>query len=144
LQFKKPGALFWHFTDVYYHTDGDRIDKVSVSELTNVGEAALAAVLTLTSADGTTARDLVGEIEHAAMSRLDTELALSRAALAAGGDRAKETDILRTWTDYYVGALHAMTDIEVGGSSPQTIAAIDAAAARVKQGGEQRLALLAR
>jgi hypothetical protein len=37
-----------------------------------------------------------------------------------------------------------MTDIEVGGSSPQTMAAIDAAAARVKQGGEQRLAQLAR
>ena len=144
LQFKKPGALFWHFTDVYYHTDGDRIDKVSVSELTNVGEAALAAVLTLTSADGATARDLVGEIERAALSRLDTELALSRAALAAGGDRAKETDILRTWTDYYVAALHTMTDIEVGGSSPQTLAAIDAAAARVRRGGEQRLALLAR
>jgi aminopeptidase YwaD len=144
LQFKKPGALFWHFTDVYYHTDGDRIDKVSVSELTNVGEAAMAAVLTLASADGATARDLVGEIERAALSRLDTELALSRAALAAGGDRTKETDILRTWTDYYVAALHTMTDIEVGGSSPQTLAAIDAAAARVKQGGEQRLAQLAR
>jgi aminopeptidase YwaD len=144
LQFKKPGALFWHFTDVYYHTDGDRIDKVSVSELTNVGEAALAAVLTLTSADGPTARELVGEIERAALTRLDTELALSRTALTAGGDRAKETDILRTWTDYYVGALRTMTDIEVGGSSPQTIAAIDAAAARVKQGGEQRLAALAR
>jgi hypothetical protein len=136
--------LFWHFTDVYYHTDGDRIDKVSVSELTNVGEAALAAVLTLTSADGPTARELVGEIERAALTRLDTELALSRTALTAGGDRAKETDILRTWTDYYVGALRTMTDIEVGGSSPQTIAAIDAAAARVKQGGEQRLAALAR
>ena len=52
LQFKKPGALFWHFTDVYYHTDGDRIDKVSKDELVNVGNAALASVLTLTSADG--------------------------------------------------------------------------------------------
>lgn len=144
LEFKKPGALFWHFTDVYYHTDGDRIDKVSVSELTNVGEAALAAVLTLTSADGPTARALVGEIERAALARLDAELALSRAALAGGGDRAKETDILRTWTDYYVAALHTMTDIEVGGSSPQTRAAIDAAAQRVKQGGDQRLALIAR
>ena len=46
-QFKKPGALFWHFTDVYYHTDGDRIDKVSKAELVNVGNAALASVLTL-------------------------------------------------------------------------------------------------
>ena len=47
LTFKKPGALFWHFTDVYYHTDGDRIDKVSKEELVNVGNAALASVLTI-------------------------------------------------------------------------------------------------
>ena len=81
--FKKPGALFWHFTDVYYHTDGDRIDKVSKSELVNVGNAALASVLTLTSADGATARALVAELERAAIARLDTELKLSKAALAA-------------------------------------------------------------
>ncbi len=81
LQFKKPGALFWHFTDVYYHTDGDRIDKVSKDELVNVGNAALASVLTLTSADGATARALVAELERAAIARLDVETALSKTAL---------------------------------------------------------------
>ena len=144
LDFKKPGALFWHFTDVYYHTDGDRLDKVSEQELTNVGIAALSSVLTLASADGPTARALVAEIEHAAIARLDTELRLSRAALSAGGNRAVEQDILRTWTDYYVAALHRMNDIEVGGSSTETIASIDAAASRVRQAGEAHLAELAR
>jgi aminopeptidase YwaD len=144
LQYKKPGALFWHFTDVYYHTDGDRIGMVSKSELTNVGNAALASILTLTSADGATARALVGEVERAAVARFDTELALSRAALAAGGKRDAEEDILRTWTDYYVAAIHTMTDIEVGGSSKETLAAIDAAAARVQHAGEERLAALTR
>ena len=144
LEFKKPGALLWHFTDVYYHTDGDRLDKVSAQELTNVGIAALSSVLTLVSADGPTARALVGEVERAAVARLDTELGLSRTALAAGGARAKEEDILRTWTDYYVAALHTMTDIEVGGSSRETLAAIDAAAARVKRAGDARGAELTR
>ncbi|HTI62418.1 MAG TPA: M28 family peptidase [Gemmatimonadaceae bacterium] len=144
LEFKKPGALFWHFTDVYYHTDGDRLDKVSEQELTNVGIAALSSVLTLASADGPTARALVGEIERAATARLDTELGLSRAVLGAGGNRAEQQDILRTWTDYYVAALHTMTDIEVGGSSAQTVAAIDAAASRVKRAGDARVAALAR
>ena len=139
---KKPGALFWHFTDVYYHTDGDRIDKVSKSELVNVGNAALASVLTLTSADGATARALVAELEHAAIARLDTEFKLSRAALAANGSLATEEDILETWTEYYVASLHTMTDIEVGGSSRETLSAIDAAANRVKAAGEQRLAAL--
>jgi len=144
LEFKKPGALFWHFTDVYYHTDGDRLDKVSEQELTNIGIAALSSVLTLVSADGPTARALVGEVERAAMARLDTELRLSRNALAAGASRANEEDILRTWTDYYVAALHTMTDIEVGGSSRESLAAIDAAAARVREAGQARVAELAR
>lgn len=144
LQFKKPGALFWHFTDVYYHTDGDRLPMVSKDELTNVGNAALVAVLTMTSADGPTARALIAEQERMAIARLDAELALSRAALAAGGKRAQEEDILSTWTGYYVSALHTMTDIEVGGSSPETMAAINAAATRVKQAGDTRLASLQR
>jgi hypothetical protein len=59
--------------------------------------------------------------------RIDTEVALSRAALASGGDRAHEQDIVRTWIDYYVAAIHTTTDIEVGGSSKETLAAIDAA-----------------
>lgn len=141
---KKPGALFWHFTDEFYHTDGDRIDKVSKDELTNVGLAALVSVLTLTSADGPTARALVTEVERAAVARLDVELALSRAAIAEGGPRAKEEEILNTWTDYYVGALRTMRDIEVGGSSRQTLAAIDVAADRVKRAGDQRVSSLAR
>jgi len=144
LQFKKPGALFWHFTDVYYHTDGDRIDKVSKDELVNVGNAALASVLTLASADGPTARALVAELERAAIARLDVETALSKTALSGGAKLASEEEILRTWTDYYVASLHTMTDIEVGGSSRETLAAIDAAAARVKQAGAGRLASLPR
>jgi hypothetical protein len=144
LQFNKPGALFWHFTDHFYHTDGDRIDKVSIPELTNVGVTALVSALTLTSADGATARALVAEQERAAIARLDVETRLSRAVLAEQGSaaRAEQEDILRTWTDYYAGALRSMTDIEVGGASNETRAAIDAAVARVREAGAQRLAAL--
>jgi aminopeptidase YwaD len=144
LDAKKPGALFWHFTDQFYHTDGDRLDKVSKSELMNVGNAAMVAVLTLTSADGPTARSLIGEVERAAISRLDTETKLSRDEISRGRDRAEQSDIVKTWTDYYVAAIHTMTDIEVGGSSKETLAAIDDAAARIKQLGDQRLASLAK
>ena len=45
----KPGVLFWHFTDQFYHTDGDRIDMVSPFTLQNVGTAALVSGLTLAS-----------------------------------------------------------------------------------------------
>jgi aminopeptidase YwaD len=144
LDAKKPGALFWHFTDQFYHTDGDRIDKVSKSELMNVGNAALVSVLTLTSADGATARALINEVERAAIARLDTETRLSREEITRGRERAEQEDIVKTWVDYYVAAIRTMTDIEVGGSSKETLAAIESAAAHVKQVGDDRLASLAR
>jgi hypothetical protein len=140
LQFKKPGVLFWHFTDQYYHTDGDRIDKVSATTLQNVGISALVSALTLTTADGAMARSLIAEEEHAALARLDVETALSRAAMAAGGNATNERDILQTWTDYYVNSLATMSDIEIGGSSKQTADAIAAAQAKVRSAGAERVA----
>lgn len=142
LTFKKPGVLFWHFTDQFYHTDGDRLDKVSAATLQNVGISALVSALTLTSADGGTARALVAELEQAAVARLDTELALSRAALASGGDVAKERDILQTWTDYYDRSLATLSDVETGGSSRETTAAITIARARVLAAGASRVSQL--
>jgi len=142
LTFKKPGVLFWHFTDQFYHTDGDRIDKVSAATLQNVGIAALVSALTLTSADGEVARNVVAELERAAIARLDTELALSRATVSAGGDAAKERDILQTWTDYYDRALATVSDVETGGSSTQTMDAIGKARERVLAAGAARVAAI--
>jgi aminopeptidase YwaD len=82
---------------------------------------------------------MVAELEHAAVARLDTELALSRAALAAGGDAAKEKDILQTWTDYYDRSLGTLSDVETSGSSRETIAAITIARARVLAAGASRV-----
>ena len=142
LDAKKPGLLFWHFTDVFYHTDNDRLPNVSPRELANVGVSALVSALTLASADGPTARSLVSEIEAAAVARLDAETALSRTAVAGGGDRGRDELILRTWTDWYQGALRSMAEIEVGGSSAETRRAISAAQARVGQAGSARIARL--
>jgi hypothetical protein len=142
LTFKKPGVLFWHFTDQFYHTDGDRLQNVSAATLQNVGIAALVSALTLTSADGEVARSVVAEVERAAIARLDTELALSRAAVSAGGDAAKESDILQTWTDYYDRALATVSDVETGGSSTQTLDAIGRARERVRTAGATRLAAI--
>ena len=142
LDARKPGLLFWHFTDRYYHTDGDRLPNVSPRELANVGVSALVSALTLASADGATARALVGEVERAAIARLDTELALSRTALAQRGDRAKERVILEAWTDWYRGAIRTMADIEVGGSSSETKRTITAAESAVERAGRDRVAKL--
>lgn len=142
LDAKKPGLLFWHFTDVFYHTDNDRLPNVSPRELANVGVSALVSALTLASADGPTTRALVAELERAAVARLDAEAALSRAALVGDGDRSREDLILRTWTDWYRRAIRSMAEIEVGGPSRETGRAISAAESRVARTGADRAARL--
>lgn len=132
LSAKKPGLLFWHFTDQFYHTDGDRLDKVSPAELRNVGITALVSALGLASADATMARGLIAEVRDAAITRLSTETRLSANAIRRGGAKAAELDIINTWAEYYDASLEAFTDLEVGGTSADTRAAIDAARARVR------------
>lgn len=138
----KAGLLFWHFTDVFYHTDGDRLRNVSAATMANVGTSALVSAMTLTSADGATARAIVAEVERMALDRLAREKVLSDSAVLAGGEREHEALILRTWTDWYARALGTARDVEVGGASPATRAAIGEAAARVIREGASLVASL--
>ena len=85
LSAKKPGLLLWHFTDEFYHTDGDRLDKVSAEELRHSGITALISGLTIASADRTTARRIIAEVERAALARIATERALSADVVVRGG-----------------------------------------------------------
>lgn len=143
LNARKPGLLLWHFTDQFYHTDRDRIEMVSPRTLANVATVALVTALELTTADGEVARSVVADVEHAAMLRLATEDSLSRQAVAEGKPRAEEELLLRTWTDYYVKALHAVDDVQLGGSDAETKQAIAAAVERVAARGKAALASLA-
>lgn len=140
----KPAVQLWHFTDQFYHTDLDRIDKVSRSELANVGSCALVIALTLASADGPTARAVVADIEASAIRRLDTELALSRAAVAGGRPAEPEALIVTTWGNYYRDGIRAAADIEAGGSSAETLRAVEAAALRVERAAASRAGSLRR
>jgi len=127
LRAKIPGLLFWHFTDQFYHTDGDRIEMVSAATLKNVGVTALVTALALTSADGAMTRALIAEVEGAAKARLRIEAALSAAAIRAGARPADERDILETWGAWYDAALEGFTDLEVGGTRAATRTAINSA-----------------
>lgn len=139
----KPGLLFWHFTDQFYHTDNDRIDKVSPVTLANVGITALAVSMTLASADSLTAELIVNETERAGLERLRAEFDLSREALKGGrGDRGQEEEILRTWTEWYVGAVRSAADLEIGGPSAGTRERIERAATALTRAGANYLARL--
>ena len=132
LEAGKPGALFWHFTDQFYHTDLDRLDKVSAAEIANVGVTALGSALALATADGPTAREIIRETTRAAVARLTTEARLSADTLRRGGSRDHEREILDTWRDYYVRAVLSAGDIEPGGPSTATQALLAASAAHIQ------------
>lgn len=140
LNAKIPGLLFWHFTDQFYHTDGDRIEMVSADELKNVGVTALVSALALASADAAMTRALIDEVTQAALARIATEAALSGGVVRAGGDKAQEQEILRTWADWYRDALGTFRDAEVGGVSTEVDAAIVRAQARVETAYRSALA----
>lgn len=105
LQNKIPGLLMWHFTDVFYHTDNDRIDNISATTMKNVGISALTAAYTLITADENTAAATVAQVKVDALIRLKTEFDLSKTAIAVGKDLIAEKHIIEVWGKYYTDAL---------------------------------------
>ncbi len=142
LRAKKPGLLFWHFTDQFYHTDRDRLEMVSADELRNVGITALVSALALTTPDAAMVRGLVAEVERAAAARLAAETVLSGEAVRRGQPAALEHDIISTWAAWYHDALASLVDVEVGGPTEATRSAIAGAQSRVARTRDAALAAL--
>lgn len=140
LDAKKPGLLMWHFTDVFYHTDGDRLNMVSPKEMENVGISALASAFTLCAADENTNIYLVDEVTKNAMDRLQAEYNLSKAALGNGSPAEKEQHILQVWNDWYQKALGLMSDIHVNGVTPAIAQKIEASKAILMKKTEEYIA----
>ena len=132
LNAKIPGLLMWHFTDVFYHTDADRFDKVSGETMKHVGVSALVTSWLLTTADNNTAIALVNDLNASAINRLNTELALGEENIKKGKAVADEAHILEVWQQYYVNVLDTMKDIPVEGASPVLDNAIEQAKESVK------------
>ena len=118
-----PGLLFWHFTDQFYHTDNDRLDKVSQETLKNVSIAALASALTLVNGDSYSAMDIVKIVRDAATNRLSEEFLLSEKSIKAGNLLESEIDIIKAWEDWYLKAIASTTDL----ASPENTVILDKA-----------------
>ncbi|MEQ9090250.1 MAG: DUF4910 domain-containing protein [Balneola sp.] len=125
-----PGLLLWHFTDQFYHTDNDRIDKVSKSTLKNVGTGALVSALTLTGDQKKAATLILEETTNAAIDRLNVEFELSKNELSENADLEKEIDILETWADWYVKSIEQSSDI-LSQEDPMFTEQIDASTQKV-------------
>ncbi len=92
-----PALLNWHFTDRYYHTNLDTLDKTSAAEMVNVGAAVATTAMFLASADGADEAPMRRLLEAARDARLDTET------------RNQATpDILAAWRQWYEEALQSV------------------------------------
>ncbi len=133
LQYKIPGLLMWHFTDVFYHTDNDRIDKVSPSEMKNVGISGLTAAYTLISADENTATATVTQIKTDALIRLKTEFELSKKAITEGKAAKDEKHIIEVWAKWYIDALATVNKMPVKSETTRVGSAIKFATSEIEK-----------
>lgn len=125
LDAKIPGLLMWHFTDMFYHTDSDRFDKVSGTTMKHVGVSGLVTSWLLTSADNQTTIGLVKDLHASAGRRLSDELVISRANIAKGMNKAAEVRILNAWQSYYLNAIDKMKEIPVDIPDEKLLKAIE-------------------
>ncbi|WP_350289426.1 M28 family peptidase [uncultured Croceitalea sp.] len=109
-----PGLLLWHFTDQFYHTDNDRIDKVSKETLKNVGVGALASGLQLVNSNSKTASGILENLVATSNKRLSNEFELSKAAIKEGANIADEKAIILAWEDWYKKAFESVSDMSYG------------------------------
>ena len=68
-----PALLNWHFTDRYYHTNLDTLDKVSAATMSHVAVATGTTALFLASADRGDVKPLERLLQRARDARLRTE-----------------------------------------------------------------------
>jgi Zn-dependent M28 family amino/carboxypeptidase len=101
-----PSLLNWHFTDRFYHTNQDTLDKVSGDEMRNVGVAVAASAWLLASAGDADAIAVADLLAAAASGRLATER-------AQGADRV----ILDAWVKWYGEAFDSVLRLPAAGTT---------------------------
>ena len=111
LQADIPGLLLWHFTDQFYHTDNDRIDKVSQETLKNVGTAALVSGLELVNADADFGHEQLKVLKEQALQRLTNEFNLSKIAIQEGSSVSDEIEVLQAWEEWYAKSMKSVSDV---------------------------------
>ena len=131
-----PSLLNWHFTDRFYHTNQDTVDKVSAAEMENVGITVAASAYLLASAGERDAIAVAGLIARAGMARLALERRQGPELLAKSADPAAaekiETQVIAAWIKWYGEALDSVSELSPSGATPALRAALDDARQRMK------------
>lgn len=131
-----PSLLNWHFTDRYYHTNQDRLDKVSAAEMKNVGVAVATSAWLLASADERDALAVTDLIAEAARRRLALEREQGAGLVASAPDRASaeavEQKVAAAWTKWYGEAFDSILSLPAAGGSGTLRARVGSAKAALR------------
>jgi aminopeptidase YwaD len=115
-----PSLLNWHFTDRYYHTNQDRLEKVSAGEMKNVGVAVATSAWLLASATEADASVVLAMIADAAARRLALEREQGAALVAKASNpataEATEQRVRAAWIRWYGEALESIERLPAGGA----------------------------
>ena len=138
---KIPAVLFWHFTDQFYHTDGDTMDKVSAETMRNVGLTALRTGIGLAEGSTKLAEEVLQQLRQAAKQRIEAEAKLSTAAIAAGaaGGTELQKEIISSWGEWYRAAMATIVEIPATGATVEMNQQITAAQQELQEQVEQVL-----
>jgi aminopeptidase YwaD len=93
-----PALLNWHFTDRYYHTNLDTVDKTSAVTMGHVATAVATTAMFLASADASDAGALTALVDEAARARMVTEQR-----------NGASEEILAAWKQWYGEARASVT-----------------------------------
>lgn len=140
-----PSVLMWHFTDIYYHTNLDRLDKVDPASIESVGTTILALIHHFGTAGGERADEVLEIVLDAARRRfeVETENALTFLGVNAVAEdpvqrdlvQRRERQILLAWSRWYREAMLSVVNFEPDPSNPERVAleeTIDAALADLR------------
>ena len=126
-----PSLLNWHFTDRFYHSSQDTIDKVSAAEMANVGLTVATSAYLLAAASVEDALSVTALIEKAAVERLALERRQGPAIVAKAADRTVaekvEAQVIAAWIKWYGEALDTVARLPARGPTPALLARIDTA-----------------
>ena len=119
-----PAVLLWHFTDPYYHTNLDRLDKVSLDEMENMAVGTLALVNHFGSAGLARAEEVLILVMEAARVRLETEAETAHVRLSVQAVKDdpvqlalvsdRERTIIVAWSHWYREAVLSIEHFEPG------------------------------
>lgn len=131
-----PSLLNWHFTDRFYHTNQDTIDKVSAAEMEHVGITVATSAYALASAGQDDAMAVVDLLESAARSRLRLEREQGPAVVAAAKDKVAaekiEAEVVAAWIKWYGEAIDSVQTLSTSKPSPALLERIKRARESIK------------